>query len=99
MALLKEVKHIEFALFHGETRYLFPARVAGLFGQKLALQFDSFTLEQEENFIGATLAREGAWNNWMKHTDEIDHPLAGLKQIAGFSVIGVSRLLAAAKKG
>jgi len=99
MKLFEGVKQTQFVLFKGETRYTFPALVAGIFGNKLALQFDSFTLKQEEAFIGATLARAGAWDNWMKHSDEIDHPLTGLKQIATFSLLGIARVYAAVKKG
>lgn len=90
---------LEFAMYKCEARCLFPVEMVGLMGNKFKLKFEAFTLEQERNFVGCTLSREDAWTDWMKHSDEIDHPLAGLKQLLRFSMLGLSRVREAARRG
>lgn len=86
-------------LFRGEIRYEFPALVVGQHGALLRLRFDNLSAELERNLVAATLSRADAWLNWLKDRKEVDHPLRGLKELLGYSWLGLSRMVVAARKG
>jgi len=77
----------------------FPAEVIDQRNGLLRLKFDDLSLQQEQNWVAATLSRDDAWHNWLKIREEVDHPLWGLKELLGISRLGVKRMKDAARQG
>lgn len=96
-AVLRNDDRVTIDLIRGEARFSFPARVVGRHGNLLRLMFVDLTLQQQQDLVAATLSRADAWTKWLKNT-EVDHPLYGLKELFNNSVLGVTRMKAAARK-
>ncbi|MDP1680038.1 MAG: UDP-forming cellulose synthase catalytic subunit [Candidatus Nitrotoga sp.] len=79
------------SLWNDEVEFAFPARVIASHGNKLGVQFDNLSIEQEANLVQCTFARPDAWSNW---SDEqaVDRPLQSLKEIATFGFKGYRSL-------
>lgn len=90
---------INLSLFRGAVKYDFPVLVVGQHGTLLRLRFNNLSLQQERSLVAATLSRADAWLNWLKDRKEVDHPLRGLKELLGYSWMGLSRMVVSAHKG
>jgi cellulose synthase (UDP-forming) len=101
IALLKPEEPVDLYLLRGEIRYKLPAIVVSQNqnAKRLRVRFENLTIEQERNLIAATLSRGDAWLNWLKDRNEVDHPLRGLFELLSFSLLGVKRLIGAARSG
>ena len=79
------------SLWHGEVEFAFPARIVTSHGNKLGVQFDNLSIEQEANLVQCTFARPDAWRNW-SNEQGVDRPLQSLKEIANFGFKGYRSL-------
>ena len=79
------------SLWQGEVEFAFPARVIANQGNKLGVQFDNLSIEQEANLVQCTFARVDAWSNW-SDKQGADRPLQSLKEIAIFGFKGYRSL-------
>lgn len=73
-------------------KFVLPVRVASVNGNRLGLQFDQLTLEQERNLVNATFARADVWvDSWAMASRKLS--LSSLWSIVQIGAIGNIYLL------
>ncbi|MGQ0528301.1 MAG: UDP-forming cellulose synthase catalytic subunit [Panacagrimonas sp.] len=83
---------IQVVLGRGEAEYAFPARIVGVRGDRVGIQFETLSIEQETNLIRCTFGRADAWLDWDEET-ETDRPISSLAEVLRFGGRGYLRLL------
>ena len=80
------------SLFRGDDEGVFPATVVFSRGERLGLQFDTLSVNQQVELSQLTFARADTWaNSWGQRTP--DKPLTALYEITAIGMGGMSMLL------
>ena len=80
------------SLFRGDEEGVFPATVVFSRGERLGLQFDTLSVNQQVELSQLTFARADTWaNSWGQRTP--DKPLTALYEITAIGMGGMSMLL------
>lgn len=78
-----------------ERKFVLPVRVASANGNRLGLQFDNLSIEQEKNLVNATFARADVWvDSWAVASRKLSlSSLWSIVQIGAFGNIYLLRKL------
>lgn len=77
-------------LFRGDREFSFPGMVVFNEGTVMRVSFEGLSLNNYRELVAATFSRADAWQKWLPERD-IDHPLRGLIEVFGISLVGIRR--------
>lgn len=80
-------EQVSVSLWLDDVEFTFPAQVTINKVNRVGLRFNNLSIKQQADFIQCTFARAEAWENWT-NSEDTDHPLQGLKEIASLGIKG-----------